>query len=315
PIRIGSYTLAIPLHASAAPGADPRPQPSPEAEAMAWLDRAVSSDRVRYGPFLGTDRLRFTRDVAGVLANRAPTELANYDTLALLVWDRNGNTRLTRRELVRGDAGLRAWVTAHAASTLTASPSPQALRPPATPNALLQAWQAAPPRAGGAPAAHADDPHQDKLAAVIDWALDYGQEQNRRRAATLDTALGPVSVDVDVLPGPESTLRLYGPDGRSWWDGGREEVALDGILDLVSGDAPFPGAEWNSVTARWEGYPDEPSCWTYKLLVDAAHSALPAWRRVADPIRLEPGVARDGKPRVGPEPMRDLEASTSFSGF
>jgi hypothetical protein len=311
-LRIASYTLTVPVEAGASLQAGPRPLPSPEADAMAWLDRAVSGDRVRYGPFLGADRLRFTRDLAGVLAARTPTEVANYDALVQEVWDRNGNLRLSQRELTRGDAVLRAWVMARAASTLFPSPLPQVLRPPPSPNALILAWQTAPPQEPAALRTPTASPHQDKLAALIEWTLDYGREKDKRRAASLDTDLGSMAIEVDILPGPESTLRLWGPDGRSWWDGGRVDVALDGTLDLISGDAPFAGAEWDSVSARWMGYPDEKAQWTWELLVDAAHGALPVQRQVAEAIRLEPDVVGERGQGLEPGPQRALGGPYSW---
>jgi len=140
----------------------------------------------------------------------------------------------------------------------------------------------------------AGTPHLDKQAALVHWMQEYSPPIEGAHAALLVPGLNQVLLTLDTQPDRDSTLRLEAADGRTYWDTGtlpHADSALDGQLDLVTASMDFPGASYSPVTQRWERYdPGAGNQWMFKVLVDLAHSHLPARWQVAEPMKLEPEI-------------------------
>lgn len=297
-ILLGSYVLEVRERVVEDPDMErfiPAIVPSPRAEAVAWLYRALNGAHVRYDEFLGAERIRFERS----LAFRVGTEQlahAEVDGIIGQVYDTDHDGRLGRRELERGNAAMERFFIARvrAAAQPGAGYTPIPALPTAT--AFADAWLSHQADMAAVDPHDCPDcagvPHLDKLAALVSYLQEYAAPMEGAHAAVFAPGYNQVFLTVDAHPHPGSTLRLDGPDGRSYWDAGglpQGGTSLDGTLDLVTAAREFPGSSYSEITRRWErDVPGAANQWMYEVLVDLAHSQLPHRLQVAAPLELEP---------------------------
>ncbi len=297
-IIIGSYSLELEERVVEDPDMRrwiPAIVPSPQAEAAAWIYRCMAGASVRYDAFLGAERVRFERSLSFRLGTEhLPPEQA--DSVVQQVYDRNHNGRLSRRELERGNAAMERFFIARvrAAAQPGAGYTPIPALPTAT--AFADAWLSHQADMAAVDPHDCPDcagvPHLDKLAALVSYLQEYAAPMEGAHAAVFAPGYNQVFLTVDAHPHPGSTLRLDGPDGRSYWDAGglpQGGTSLDGTLDLVTAAREFPGSSYSEITRRWErDVPGAANQWMYEVLVDLAHSQLPHRLQVAAPLELEP---------------------------
>lgn len=290
-LQLGDYSLTLLVEEGGERGGQARAAPSLEAEAAAWLLRNLNGAQVRYDEFLGSERFAFMTGLAERLVAEPP-EGSQAELVVRLVYDRDGDGRLSRYELRRGNRAMASFTHARARGLVEPGTGFQALPPLRDALGFTDAWLGYEAREDIARHELCPDciglPHLDKLAALSRYLQEYAPLLEGAWAGFFVPGCNRIFLELGAPADRDALLRLDGPDGRSYFDGvGGPGGALDGQVDMVTSMEPFHGASYNAASSRYERREvSAANQWMYEVMVDLAHTDLPPRWRAAPPTSL-----------------------------